>query len=108
MKTTKTIIWGQPATITAIALAKLGWSDLAIEKETGLTPGQISYRLRQDATVEALEKGVGHRKLYRNGGSTWSRFVMQKCLLHAAKDVRLNVLPKAVKPPAEVVAAPTT
>jgi predicted metal-dependent HD superfamily phosphohydrolase len=56
---------------TAALMASMGFSTKAIQDETDLTPGQISYRLR-----------MGHisRADYRNGTSVLARqmFIRQK------------------------------
>lgn len=106
-KTNRTIIWGRAATTEAVALSYGGVEIKTICEQTGLTPGQVSYALQQDAKIEGLPKDannrtIGHARTYRKGKGAWFHLMMQKVFPAAVKSVRTNVIPKAIKPPPEV------
>lgn len=54
------------AEVEAVALAMLGKSDAVIQKVTGLSKCQISYRLHKAKNADGLPRGQGYRWQYRN------------------------------------------
>ena len=65
-----------------LLMGQLGYSSRFIEAETGLSWGQISYRLRK--------AGV-RRKDYRNGSSSLARRVLRVANDVAAKETRKQI-----------------
>lgn len=76
---------GRQVDFECVLLASMGLSDKAITRQTGLTPGQIQYRLR--AAKAALVAGRLTRKLYRRGTSPLAAQVVAVASEQAARSV---------------------
>lgn len=76
-----------------VLLASLGHSNLAITRATGLTQGQISYRLKR--AKEVLEKAKMTRQAFRDGASPFSRTLVEAAAKQIAPRIitRLRALP---------------
>lgn len=67
----KLVNWSSDEDLQCAILAALGFSTQHIMEQTGLSAGQISYRLR---------KGVIKRADYRNGTSAMAQRVMENVI----------------------------
>ena len=76
-----------------VLLASLGHSNLAITRATGLTTGQINYRLKR--AREVLEKSKMTRSAFRDGRSPFSRTLVEAAAKQIAPRIitRLRALP---------------
>jgi hypothetical protein len=90
--------------IDCICLAKLGMSNLAIKSETGLSDGQISYRLRKGKLLEEMPKGVTYRSDWRNGTGPVVRSVRDYMIGGLRNQTRDTLIPLVRKPVKATVA----
>ena len=76
-----------------VILASLGHSNHAITRATGLTTGQISYRLKR--AKEVLSKARMTRAAFRDGRSPFSRTLVEAAAKQIAPRLitRLRALP---------------
>jgi len=61
--------------IDVIVMAQLGRSTKAIQARTGLSAGQIQYRLTKAKKQDNLPVGIGYRVQWRDGTSALARRV---------------------------------
>lgn len=86
MKHQNKITFAGNADALSVALAQLGQSDSVIEKECGLTPGQISYRLRK--AKDLMKQQDGFRTAWRKGESKICQMVKADVLAIIKKDIQ--------------------
>lgn len=72
----------KPADFSCLLLASLGQSSRTIARITGLSSGQISYRLKM-AQIKLRD--------YRNGNNAYSRMVIKSVNTLAAKQLTIDV-----------------
>ena len=77
----------------ALALAKMGLGDDYIQKETGLSKGQITYRLGKAKRLEQHE--FGYRKQWRSGESEAFKNIKDHMVAVLKKDIQAT-LPRRV------------
>lgn len=87
-KSKRRIIWRGSEIIEVILQAKFGRSTRAIQRETGLTPCQITYRLTKAKNEEGLPRGVGYRVAWRDGTSREAKLVDRMFAGRVRKEVR--------------------
>lgn len=84
--------------IEAVALGQLGFGNLAIAEATGLSSGQIQYRLTKAKNLEELPKGKGFRSTWRDGTSEIARTVAQTYAPGLRRVIK-KTLPKLIEHP---------
>jgi len=82
----------------ALAMAECGICDETIAKYTGLTTGQISYRLTKGARGYGFEKGKSWRWRYRHGQGQGFNATMEYAVQKAQIRIRRELPKKFAKP----------
>jgi len=88
--------------VEAVVLARLGQSTDAIQRETGLTPCQIQYRLTKAKTAEGYKRGVSYRTKWRDGTSPEVKLVRNILLPGMRKEVCQTLAPVFVSDAGEL------
>lgn len=78
----------------ALVLAKLGQGNRYIGLQTGLTPGQITYRLNKAKAAE--ENDHGYRVDWRNGNSPMLQRILKDYAGVMAREIERKVVPKII------------
>jgi len=84
--------------LEAVVLARLGLSTNFIKEQTGLSGGQISYRLRKGKDLEGYGKGHTYRSEWRNGTGHLVRDAITMMVPVLRKEAKAT-LPKLVQHP---------
>lgn len=99
-KTRHRITYELETDIVTVALASMGRSTKQIQRATGLSASQITYRLAKAKRGEGMSEG--YRTAWRNGTSETARLI-EETFLGSVKDHVADVLPPLFKrPPAQV------
>jgi hypothetical protein len=85
----------------ALALAMLGQTDAVIIRSTGLTKGQISYRLKKAKNLEHLAHG--YRVRWRNGESDICQKIKKDLLSVIRADIQKTMPVQIAKPEVKTV-----
>jgi hypothetical protein len=85
----------------ALILAKLGQGNRFIELETGLTSGQITYRLNKAKATEGNDHG--YRVNWRNGNSPMLQRILKDYSGILAKEIEKKVVRVLVHPEPKTV-----
>jgi hypothetical protein len=79
----------------ALILLQLGQSDKFVGLETGLTPGQISYRQRKaKANSPYVDMPGSWRTMWRNGNNPLLEIILKDYARIMAKEIELTITPK--------------
>lgn len=89
--------------IETIALGQLGFSNAAISEATGLTSGQIQYRLTKAKKLAELPKGKGYRSTWRDGTSEIARTIAHAYAPGLRREIRRTLPTKIEHPTPEIV-----
>lgn len=85
----------------ALVLAKLGMSNAAIKARTGLSDGQITYRLTKAKVFENNEQG--YRVAFRNGVSQEAVEIIRDMQNVINADIQRNLVPLIAHPTPQTV-----
>ncbi len=88
----------------AIAMASAGQSNQSIVINTGLTTGQVNYRVKRDRVLMERDKDPNFKGLryeWRSGRSPLFRQFMEDYRAVLRADVRARLTPKLIHPPLE-------
>jgi hypothetical protein len=88
----------------AVVLAKLGLGNKAIQGRTGLSDGQISYRLGKHKRIWREE--IGYRQSWRLGESVLVNDIIQDLAAVMTEDVQRHTPPKIAHPTPKTVKVP--
>ena len=73
--------------VQVLIRARNGWSTRAIAEATGLSEGQVNYRIKKG-------EGVGTRKEFRDGTSWVSQAAMNATARGIVTEIAKNITPK--------------
>ena len=85
----------------ALVLAKLGMGNRFIRLKTGLSDGQITYRLTK--AKQAEENDHGYRVDWRNGNSPLLSRVLRDYAGILVREIERKVVPKIAHPTPKIV-----
>ena len=73
--------------VRALALARLGQSTQSIQNQTGLTKGQVGYRVKKGGAT-------GLRAAFRNGETPEAKMAVRACSKYVIEEISREVSPK--------------
>jgi hypothetical protein len=85
----------------ALVMAQLGQGNRHIEATTGLTSGQITYRLHKAKTTDGSK--YGYRVQWRRGESPYFKQIFMDYAGILAKEIERKITPKLVHPTPKIV-----